>query len=357
MKVLVLGGTGAIGSNLVRILSDNGVETTVTSRSYHANQSNVTYVRGNAKDNIFLRNLCANSRWDAIVDFMSYKTDEFSARLDLLLSSSRQYVFISSSRVYADKEHPIKETSPRLLDVSDDSSFLATDEYALTKGRQENLLLNSTSRNYTIVRPYITYDKYRLQLGVLEKEEWLFRALQGHAVVFPHEMLNRVTTMTHGYDVAMGIYKLLGKEDAIGEAYHITVEQPITWSEIIDIYRQGFKEATGKELRIHLVPTEDFLRCRAENLVWQVKYDRLFDRDFDVTKESQFVKPEEFSKAEICLKQCLVAFIKDGSHFKNVNMKYEAIKDRITGESFKINTPPASSIRQKINYLLYRYIL
>lgn len=354
MRVLVLGGTGAIGSNLVKILSDNKVETVVTSRFFHNSNQTITYVCGNAKDNYFLSKLCSNE-WDAIVDFMSYKTEEFSNRLDLLLSSTKQYVFISSSRVYADKEHPIKENSPRLLDVSEDAAYLATDEYALTKARQENLLMGSPSCNYTIVRPYITYDKYRLQLGVMEKEEWLFRALQGHSVIFPSEMLDKQTTMTHGYDVALGIFELIGKKNAIGEAFHITANCSSTWSDIIEIYKEAFKEATGKELRIHIVPLNDFLKCRADNLVYQVKYDRLFNRKFDITKESTVCTISQFRALDTCLKKCLMDFIKDGSNFKNINIRYEAIKDKLTRERLCFTAP--ISIRQKIDYLLYRYIL
>lgn len=354
MRVLILGGTGAIGSNLVRILSDKNVETVVTSRSHHINHDTINYICGNAKDKDFLTKLCS-TKWDAIVDFMSYKTDEFSERLDLLLSCTKQYVFISSSRVYADKECPIKEMSPRLLDVVDDDAYLATDEYALTKAKQENLLLESNSHNYTIVRPYITYDKYRLQLGVLEKEEWLFRALLGHAVVFPLEMLDKKTTMTNGYDVASGIYCLLGRQDAIGEIYHITTDHSNTWSEIIEIYKDAFREATKKELKIHLVSIDDFQKCRSSNLIWQVIYDRIFNRTFDTTKELTFFNPRHFATTETCLKECLIDFIKEGSKFKKINIKYEAIKDRLTGERLKLTTP--CSTKLKIQYLLYRYIL
>ena len=41
---------------------------------------------------------------------------------------------------------------------------------ALQKAREENLLLKSDSRNWTIIRPYITYYDERLQLGVFEKK-------------------------------------------------------------------------------------------------------------------------------------------------------------------------------------------
>ena len=52
-------------------------------------------------------------------------------------------MFLSSSRVYASQESPIREDSMRLLDVSHDSIYLKTDEYALAKARQEDILRKS----------------------------------------------------------------------------------------------------------------------------------------------------------------------------------------------------------------------
>jgi hypothetical protein len=110
---------------------------------------------------------------------MIYTTQSFKERVNFLLDATSQYVFFSSSRVYADSEIPITEDSSRLLDVSQDKKFLSTDEYSLAKARQENILRKSKRKNWTIIRPYITYSENRLQLGILEKEEWLYRALQG----------------------------------------------------------------------------------------------------------------------------------------------------------------------------------
>ena len=164
---------------------------------------------GNAHSIPFISEVCSEE-WDAIVDFMSYKTDEFKERHSILQNATKQYIYISSSRVYADNEHPIKETSPRLLDVCSDKLYLTTDEYALTKARQENVLFSSDKNNYTIIRPYITYGTYRYQLIVMEKEEWLYRALHGRTILFPYEIYERHTTITYGYDVAYAIYKIMG---------------------------------------------------------------------------------------------------------------------------------------------------
>jgi nucleoside-diphosphate-sugar epimerase len=57
MKVLVLGGTGALGMHLVHLLSNNGVETIVTSRKQRASEDNINYIQGNAHDIKFLQTI------------------------------------------------------------------------------------------------------------------------------------------------------------------------------------------------------------------------------------------------------------------------------------------------------------
>lgn len=355
MRVLLLGGTGAIGDNLTNILKEKDVSTFVTSRRKRTNSGSIVYLRGNAHDNQFMEQICSEN-WDAIVDFMSYKTPEFKNRVKLLLSCTNQYVFISSARVYADVEHPIKETSPRLIDVIDDPAYLSTDEYAITKARQENLIKsNAINNNYTIVRPYITYSNQRFQLGVMEKEEWLFRALQGHTVVFPEEMCDKITTMTNGFDVALGIYNLLGNKNALGETFHITSEEHRTWKEIIDIYSSIIKDITGGEMKIKLVPLKDFLYCRNKGLEWQVLYDRMYNRVFDTTKESFYAGSKSFICPEKGIRDCLRGFLNSGGKFNIINYKNEAKKDKLTGEHCSFCAP--ATLKQRITYFINRYVL
>ena len=192
MKILVLGGTGVMGVDLVKILGERGDGVTVTSRSERKSEfNNVKYVKGNAHDTAFLESIL-NEDYDAIVDFMVYNTEKFRSSRDWLLSATNQYIFLSSSRVYADSRTPITEDSPRLLDVTTDSEYLQTDEYALTKARQENLLFESGKTNWTIIRPYITYSNQRLQLGVYEKELWLYRAMHDKTTVFPTVIAKKI---------------------------------------------------------------------------------------------------------------------------------------------------------------------
>lgn len=195
MRILIMGGTGAMGSHLVGILAaDPANELTVTTRKEFPSVENgcIRYVRGNAHDIGFVRSLVpVGAKWDCIVDFMVYTPDEFRERVDFLLSVCKQYVFLSSARVYAGSNEPIVETSPRLLDTVNDEVYLRTDEYALAKAREENLLSQSGKTNWVIVRPYITYSEIRLQLGVLEKEQWLYRAMNGRKIVFPKDIAEK----------------------------------------------------------------------------------------------------------------------------------------------------------------------
>ncbi len=187
--VLVLGGTGAMGISLVSILAEKGFMVYVTSRREHENSKNIVYLRGNAKDSDFLKTVMSR-RYSAVVDFMAYTTAEFKDRVVILLSSTDQYIFISSARVYAESPERLTEESPRLLDACKDADYMATDEYALSKARQENMLAESGRNNYTIVRPSITYNNNRLQFTISEKEEWLYRAIHNRSIIFPADMVS-----------------------------------------------------------------------------------------------------------------------------------------------------------------------
>ena len=126
MRVLILGGTGAMGVHLADILSKGEVSLVITSRHSHKSHKNIKFIQGDAKDPAFFNTL-VDEQWDAIVDFMVYSTEEFKQRLNLLLNATTQYLFISSARVLANADHPLTEDSERLLDVSEDKEYLPND--------------------------------------------------------------------------------------------------------------------------------------------------------------------------------------------------------------------------------------
>ena len=351
MKILVLGGTGAMGVDLVKILGERGENVTVTSRSERKSELiNVKYVRGDAHDTAFLQSLLAE-KYDAIVDFMAYSTEEFKSRRDLLLHATSQYLFLSSSRVYADAKTPITEDFPRLLDVTTDKEYLKTDEYALTKARQENLLRESDKVNWTVIRPYITYSNQRLQLGVYEKELWLYRALHNQTVVFPTAIAEKYTTMTLGADVAMGISKLIGIEKAKGEAFHIATDKAIKWDDVLAIYKRVFRDATGKDIKIEYADDPKPIYETMGN-TYQVIYDRLFDRRFDNHKLKDAAGELDFTAPEVGLEQSLREFLQEPK-FRGIHLKAQAWMDRKMKEHTSLSQ--FRNFEKRIKYMIGRY--
>lgn len=348
-NILVLGGTGAMGAHLVQILAERGNKVSVTTRSPRQSSANIEYIQGNAKDGAFLAPLLAR-KWDAIVDFMVYTTPVFEQRAPKFLEATDQYIFLSSARVYADSSRLISEESPRLLDSSKDAKFLATDEYSLAKARQENILHKSGSKNWTIIRPYITYSEQRLQLGVLEKEGWLYRALKGRTIVFSEDIVSKLTTLTYGLDVAGAMASIIGESRALGEAYHITQRDAATWREVLNVYLAVLEKHLGKRPKVLLLGLDDFSRCKPAE--YQIKYDRLFNRAFDSSKIAEFVDLQEFRSLEQGLTRCLEEFL-EKPDFLAIDWRSEAIKDRYSGEMASLKE--IGHWKQKIKYLLYRF--
>lgn len=349
MQVLILGGTGAMGRHLVRLLNGKATKIFVTTRTRRLDSERVIYLHGNARDMGFLNEILKTS-WDVIIDFMSYGTAEFESRRNLLLEATTQYVFISSARVYSKSEVPITEDTPRLLDVSTDKIYLETDEYALAKARQENLLRDSGRRNWTVIRPSITFSETRLQLGVLEKESWLYRALHGRSIVFSDDIADKLTAMTYGLDVSKGIASIVGNSKAYGETFHITSEEAFRWHEILEIYLDVLEKYFGFRPKVFM--TRKSLKLSFSK--YQVIYCRYFNRRFDNSKIKQFVDVDAFLKTETGLRYCLDEFMKKPL-FSNINWTLEAMHDRAAGEFTPLSEIP--SIKLRAVYIMERFHL
>lgn len=347
MEILILGGTGAMGVPLVNLLAKDN-KLFVTTRAKKENKGNITYIQGNAKDREFFSTLM-NKRYDSIIDFMVYGTEELKERLPLLLDHTKQYFFFSSSRCYADSSTPITEDSPRLVDVCTDPEYLSIDEYGMAKGREENLLRETGRTNWTIIRPYITYNSNRIQLGVYEKENWLRRALEGRTIVFPKDIAAKKTSLTYGPDVAGAIAELIGNEKAYGQAFHITTDESHTWGEILDFYCDKIEEITEKRPKVKLVENSNGLMTVWNK--WQIKYDRLYDREFNNIKIETVRGKYNYKQTFEGLGECLEEFISNPV-WLGMNDRYEAWCDRLCGEWTPLWEIPGK--KAKLIYLKYR---
>lgn len=347
MDILILGGTGAMGKHVSELLRTKGYNIFITSRVKRANSGSVSYLQGNAKELEFIRKLC-QKHWNVIIDFMVYSIDELKERINIIFESTDQYIFISSARVYAD--FPIiKEDSPRLLDVCQDQEYVSSNEYAIAKAKEENILFESGYKNWTIIRPSLTYAENRLQLGVYEKENWLYRALHGRAIVFSKDLMDRYYTLSYGKDVADGISQLVGKTEAIGQVFHIVIEESFQWKEILNIYLDTLEEKTGKRPKVVL--TEKCTNLKLPYAKYQVLYGRYFNRHFDNEKISKLVDTSNWLLPQEGLKKCLNSFL-ENPQFLGIDWHKEALIDKAAGEWTSLKEIPEG--KTKIKYLKWR---
>ncbi len=339
-----------MGKPLATILNAQDHDVYVTSRSRHDGDNKVTYLLGDAHNNAFIIDVLSCG-WDAIIDFMDYSTQEFICRYKLLLENTAHYLFFSSSRVYANSITPITESSPRLLDVSEDKEFLLTDEYALHKAREEDILFHSGFKNFTIIRPYITYSESRLQLGALEKEQWAYRLFQGRTVVFSDDIKGHITTMTYANDVAYCISKLIKTPKAFGEAFHITTTQNILWSDVLDTYKSTYESRTGQPFKLHFI--DHALKLNNAWSKYQVIYDRYYDRIFDNSKILSVIGDFQFTDVRTGLEKCFISLI-DNQKFRHISIQEELLRNSFTGEHLRISEIPGK--KNKVKHIAKRIL-
>ena len=101
----------------------------------------------------------------------------------------------------------------------------------------------------TIVRPSHTYDKTLLPFdgGYTVVD----RMRKGKKVIVPGDGTS-LWTLTHHADFAKGFVGLLGHSGAIGEAFHITSDEWLTWNQIFEIVARAAKA----EPRLVHVPSD-----------------------------------------------------------------------------------------------------
>jgi nucleoside-diphosphate-sugar epimerase len=166
--------------------------------------------------------------FDVVVDWIAFTPEHVQADLDLFSGHTGQYVFISSASAY--------QTPPAHLPVSE-STVLDNPYwlYSRNKIACEEVLVQAYRANkfpMTIVRPSHTYDKTLLPF---DGGYTVVDRMRRGKPVLVHGDGTSLWTLTHHADFAVGFVGLLGHSGAIGESFHITSDEWLSWNQIYEI--------------------------------------------------------------------------------------------------------------------------
>src|SRR3954447_4592881 len=248
LRVLFIGGSGIISSACSALAVERGVELYVLNRGRSAGRplpSQARVVHGDIRDPESVTAALQGLDFDAVVNWVAFTPEHVQADLKLFRGRTRQYVFISSASAY--------QTPPARLPVVE-STPLANPfwQYSRDKIACEDVLMQAYRTDgfpVTIVRPSHTYDKTSVPFD----GGWtvLGRMRQGKEIIV-HGDGTSLWTLTHHTDFAKGFVPLLGHPRTIGDAFHITSDDVLTWNQIAE----ALAAAAGVQARLVHVPSD-----------------------------------------------------------------------------------------------------
>jgi nucleoside-diphosphate-sugar epimerase len=248
LRVLFIGGSGVISSACSWLAVERGIELFVLNRGRSVHRplpEQVRVLRGDARDPASVRQAIGGREFDAVVDWVAFTPGEVRADIGLFAGRTGQYVFISSASAY--------QTPPARLPVVESTPLRNPFwGYSRDKIACEDVLVAAYRQDgfpATIVRPSHTYDKTLVPF----EGGWtvLGRMRQGKPIVV-HGDGTSLWTLTHHRDFAQGFVPLLGHPRTIGEAFHITSGDVLTWNQIV----QTLATAAGVTADIVHVPSD-----------------------------------------------------------------------------------------------------
>ena len=247
-SVLFIGGTGIISSACTALAVERGMEVFLLNRGASSSRpapDECVLLTGDANDIDSLRAAVGDREFDVVADFRAFTPRDVQSRLEVLGGRMGQYVFISSASAY--------QTPPGRLPVIESTPLRNPRwQYSRDKIACEDLLTRAYREEglpATIVRPSHTYDKTLLPFD----GGWTVvdRMRRGTEVVVPGDGTS-LWTLTHHTDFAWAFVGLLGHPAAIGDSFHITSEEWLSWNQIFELVAA----AAGVEARLVHVPSE-----------------------------------------------------------------------------------------------------
>ncbi len=234
-SVLFIGGTGIISSACVREALAKGYEVTLLNRSQTKLRQipeEAELIRVDVREAGEYKEAVSGKDFDCVINFIAFTPEHIERDVNIWHGRCGQYIFISSASAYQKplQRLPVTESTPLVNPYWQYSRDKIACEELLTKEYRDN------GFPATIVRPSHTYDKTLLPFeggyGVIR------RMRQGLPVVI-HGDGTSLWTLTYNTDFARAFTALLANKATVGESFHITSDEVLTWNQIYHIVAEA----------------------------------------------------------------------------------------------------------------------
>jgi nucleoside-diphosphate-sugar epimerase len=273
-------------------------------------------LEGDVRDPRSARSALGERRFDVVVQWIAFVPEHVESDIELFRGRTKQYVFISSASAY--------QTPPARLPITESTPLHNPFwKYSRDKIACEERLVAAYRDGFpaTIVRPSHTYDVGLLPLhGGWTVVERMRRGLP----VVVHGDGTSLWTLTHNEDFARGFVGLLGHDAALGEAFHITSDEALTWNQIHEI----LGHAVGVEPKLVHVPSSLIASFDPE---WGASLlgDKAHSMIFDNTKIKRLV-PDYRAVIPYCRgAEQQVAWYEEDEHRRAIDERTNSVVERI----------------------------
>jgi nucleoside-diphosphate-sugar epimerase len=247
MKVLFIGGTGLISSACARLAVARGVELYLLNRGQTSRPvpEGARVLHGDVHQPDSVQHALGNLTFDVVVNWIAFTPAQVSADIERFRERTGQYIFISSASAY--------QTPPASLPVTE-STPLANPYWEYSRNKiacEERLMQAYRDEKFpmTIVRPSHTYDERSLPMR--GRYTVIDRMRRGQKIIV-HGDGASLWTLTHHEDFAKGLVGLMGNARAMGDAFHITSDEWLTWNQIFHILAR----AAGAQAHLVHLPSD-----------------------------------------------------------------------------------------------------
>lgn len=280
MKVLFIGGTGIISSACTQLAVERGIDLYLLNRGQTTSRpipDGVQLLSGDIRDKASVQRALGEHTFDAVVNWIAFTPEHIDTDLELFRDRTRQYIFISSASAY--------QTPPINLPVTE-STPLHNPYWAYSRAKiacEERLMQAYREDGFpiTVIRPSHTYDASLIPLS--GGYTIIDRIRRGKKIIV-HGDGTSLWTLTHHRDFAKAFVGLLGNPHAVGEAFHITSDEVLTWNQIVTQLAQ----AANTAVHIIHIPS-DLIAAFAPDWGAGLLGDKAHSMIFDNTKIKRLV--------------------------------------------------------------------